>query len=142
MRAVLIVPALVLAFVMAPDALAAQDQQVAITSAPIQQRLDTRFRVFPTDNIWTLLLLDTSNGRVWQMQYALSDSTFAGRFVINSTPLVATAEAKPGRFTLYATHNMFNFVLLDQENGRAWQIQWSQNAKSRGIINDLSTEQP
>jgi hypothetical protein len=142
MRAVLIAPALVLAFVMDPQALAAQDQQVAITSAPIQQRLDARFRIVPTDNIWTLLLLDTANGRVWQMQYALSDSTSAGRFVINSKPLVATAEAKPGRFTIYATHNMFNFVLLDQENGHAWQIQWSQNAKSRGIINDLSTEQP
>ena len=140
MRAVLIVPAFVLMSVVEP--IAAQDQQVAVTSAPIQQRLDVRFRIFPTENIWTLLLLDTTNGRLWQMQYALSDSAFAGRFVINSQPLVTGTDAKPGRFTIYATHNMYNFVLLDQENGRAWQVQWSQNAKQRGIINDLSVEPP
>jgi hypothetical protein len=31
----------------------------------------------------------------------------------------------PGRFTLYATTNIYNFVLLDQIDGRTWQVQWS-----------------
>jgi hypothetical protein len=140
MRAVVIVLALGFILLMGSEPVAAQDQEVAVTSAPIPQRLDMRFRIFPTQNIWTFLLLDTSNGRVWQLQYALSDSTSAGRWVINSDPLILTADAKPGRFTIYATRNMYNFLLLDQESGRAWQIQWSQSAKNRGIVNDLSVE--
>ncbi len=140
MRTGLIVPAFLLMSVVWHEPIAAQDQQTAVTSAPVQQRLDVRFRIFPTENIWTLLLLDTTNGLLWQMQYALSDSAPAGRFVINSQPLATGTDAKPGRFTLYATHNIYNFVLLDQENGRAWQVQWSQNAKHRGIVNDLSVE--
>jgi hypothetical protein len=140
MRALVIVPAFVLISLLESNPIAAQIPQVAVASAPIPQRLDVRFRVFPTDNIWTFLLLDTANGLVWQMQYSISDSTSAGRFAVNSQPLIATADAKPGRFTLYATHNMFNFVLLDQENGNAWQIQWSTNAKGRGIVNNLSVE--
>ncbi len=121
-------------------ALNAQTQEVAVTSAPIPQRLDVGFRLFPTVNIWTFLLLDTSNGRVWQVQYTLTDSTSAGRWVINSKPLVATADARRGRFTIYATHNLFNFVVLDQEDGRAWQMQWSPEADKRGMIHDLTAE--
>lgn len=142
MRAFLTVIAsfLLLLFFCRIEPLHAQSQEVAVTSAPIPQRLDARFRLFPTANIWTFLLLDTFNGRVWQVQYALSDSTSAGRWVINSRSLVATPEAKPGRFTIYATHSMYNFVVLDQEDGRAWQMQWSLEAAKRGMIHDLSAE--
>ncbi len=137
MRTAVIVPAL-LSFVLCPvHRVSAQDQQVEVTSAPIPQRLDARFRIVPTQNIWNVLLLDTSTGRVWQVQYALSDTTLAGRWAINLEALVPAADTKSGRFTLYATHNTFNFILLDQDTGRAWQIQWSLNAKNRGIIHDL-----
>jgi hypothetical protein len=40
---------------------------------------------------------------------------------------------KPGRYTLVATLNIFNFVLLDQEDGRAWQVQWSPDSEKRFI---------
>ena len=140
MRALVIVPTFALLCLAEAQPLAAQNQQLALTPAPIPLSLDARFRVFPTENIWTLLLLDTSNGRVWQIQYSISDSVAAGRLEVNSRPLVAPSEAKAGRFTLCATHNMFNFILLDQMDGRAWQVQWSPNAKNRGIVNQLSVE--
>ena len=140
MRTLVIVPAFALLCFAEAQPVAAQNQQLALASAPIPQSLDARFRVFPTDNIWTLLLLDTSNGRVWQIQYSISDSVAAGRLAVNSLPLVAPAGAKAGRFTLCATHNMYNFILLDEVDGRAWQVQWSPNAKNRGIVNELSVE--
>ena len=40
---------------------------------------------------------------------------------------------KPGRFTLVPTLNIFNFVMLDQEDDRAWQVQWSQDSEKRFI---------
>jgi hypothetical protein len=34
---------------------------------------------------------------------------------------------EPGRFTLYPTQNIYTFVLLNQDNGVAWQVQWAPN---------------
>jgi hypothetical protein len=42
--------------------------------------------------------------------------------------------AKPGRFTLYSTENIYNFMLLDQEDGRSWQVQWSIEQEKRLIF--------
>ena len=43
-------------------------------------------------------------------------------------------EKKDGRFTLYATSNMFNFSLLDQIDGRVWQVQWSTDGEGNMVI--------
>ena len=32
---------------------------------------------------------------------------------------------EPGRFELYKTQNMYNFILLDTLEGGVWQVQWS-----------------
>lgn len=40
-----------------------------------------------------------------------------------------------GRFTLYPTQNVFTFILLDQIDGRMWQVQWSTKAENmKGIV--------
>jgi hypothetical protein len=33
--------------------------------------------------------------------------------------------SKDGRFTLYETLNILNFLLLDQETGKLWQVQYA-----------------
>lgn len=38
-----------------------------------------------------------------------------------------------GRFELYKTQNMYNFILLDTETGSTWQVQWG-NADERQVI--------
>lgn len=101
------------------------------TAAP--RRPDARFALTPTQNIWTFLLLDSSNGRLWQLQYALSDSAFRGRRPINNNPLVAPASAHVGRFIVQETQNIYNFLLLDRDDGRVWQVQWSNDEDQRGI---------
>jgi hypothetical protein len=35
------------------------------------------------------------------------------------------SESKDGRFELYPTYNMWNFLLLDTFYGRVWQVQFS-----------------
>jgi hypothetical protein len=95
------------------------------------------YRLFETTNIWTFVLLDTATGRAWQVQYSLGD-TPAGRSIINGSSLLPEgATPKNGRFTLYSTHNMYNFLLLDREDSRIWQLQWSLESKNRGIIRSI-----
>ena len=39
-----------------------------------------------------------------------------------------------GRFELYKTENLYNFLLIDTQTGSVWQAQWSYNAANRGIV--------
>jgi WD40 repeat protein len=88
------------------------------------------YRLFKTSNIYTFLKLDTSTGKVWQVQW----STGENRFTVPLNTNVLVAGGKAGRFTLYPTTNIYNFILLDQETGNTWQVQWGINEESRMII--------
>ena len=89
------------------------------------QNPDATFRVFRTQNIFTLLKLDTRTGQVWQLQWSL-DANNRFTVPINEAALLPkqVTNFKPGRFTLTPTANIHTFVLLDAEDGRTWQIQW------------------
>ena len=41
--------------------------------------------------------------------------------------------AKNGRFKLYPTGNMYNFIMVDVIDGRTWQVQWN-NDKNKRIV--------
>jgi len=36
-----------------------------------------------------------------------------------------TRVGKNGRFKLYPTENMYNFIMVDVIDGRTWQVQWN-----------------
>jgi hypothetical protein len=91
------------------------------------------YRLFPTKNIWTFIKLNTRNGMMWQVQYDLEGAN-RGVTYLNLLPLVTKEKEVNGRFTLYSTENMYNFILIDQVGGKMWQAQWSIEAKNRGII--------
>lgn len=95
------------------------------------QRLDAPFRLFSTQNIYTLLKLDTRTGQVWQVQWGTDDG-YTWTAPINALRLFNGDKA--GRFTLYPTQNIYNFILLDQEDGRTWQVQWNLDEKKRMCI--------
>lgn len=78
------------------------------------------YRVFATQNIYTLLKLDTRVGLIWQVQWGEEGERFT--LPINFKELVPGG--KPGRFTLYPTRNIYTFILLDQETGNTWHVQW------------------
>ena len=68
--------------------------------------------------------LNTVNGIVSQLHYSISDN-FEGELFINSYSLLYDREEIIGRFTLYPTQNMYNFILHDQIDGRTWKVQWN-----------------
>ena len=94
---------------------------------------NVRYKLFPTENIWTFLKLDTQNGKIWQVQYSINDN-YRGEVKLNDKVLVSADAAENGRFTLYPTKNMYNFILLDQIDGKMWQVQWAVEEENRVII--------
>ena len=91
------------------------------------------YKLFPTENIWTFIKLNTRNGEMWQVQYDIEgDDRFETD--LNFIPLVAKEEEVNDRFTLYSTQNIYNFILLDQLDGRMWQVQWSIEPEYRAIV--------
>jgi hypothetical protein len=84
------------------------------------QSTNAPYRMFRSQNIYTLLKLDTRTGQIWQVQWGDIDH----RFIVPVSLEVLAQGSKAGRFTLYPTANLYTFILLDQETGRTWQVQW------------------
>ena len=85
------------------------------------------FELYETQNMWTFIKLNTTTGEIWQVQYTLSDDHPSLETVLNDRPLIVTTnpnEKIPGRFSLYPTKNLYNYILLYQMDGRVWQVQW------------------
>jgi len=91
------------------------------------------YKLFPTENNWASLKLDTRNGKIWQVHYSISKDGYEGTLSINSYSLVLPEEEINGRFNLYPTGNMYNFILLDQVNGKTYKVQWHNDNDKRFI---------
>lgn len=93
------------------------------------------YQLFPTDNYWTFIKLDTRNGKMWQVHFTISDDGYQGELILNSSSLLMSDEVEvKDRFTLYKTNNMYNFILLDQINGKTYQVQWNSDKEKRFVI--------
>lgn len=106
------------------------------TSQPPIQNISTDstvvYRLFSTRNMYTFIKLNTRNGQMWQVQWSAKGNEF-------ETPLslitrVTKEDEKNGRFFLYPTTNIYNFILLDQIDGHVWQVQWSAEPKDRIVL--------
>jgi len=94
---------------------------------------DIVYRIFPTQNRWTFIKLNTRNGQMWQVQYDVGGNNRHENILSLITRVSSENEAN-GRFFLYPTQNMYNFILLDQVDGRVWQVQWSDKSNERMVI--------
>lgn len=90
------------------------------------------YKLFPTQNMWTFIKLNTRNGQMWQVQYDTKGDNRIETF-LNLSPLVSKEKEINGRFTLHPTQNIYNFILLDQIDGKVWQVQWSLEFENRLI---------
>lgn len=105
------------------------------TSQPPIQNISTDstavYRLFATNNMYNFIKLNTRNGQMWQVQWSLKDNQF--ETTLSDISRVTKDEEKNGRFFLYPTTNTYNFILLDQIDGRAWQVQWNFDAEKRMV---------
>ena len=90
----------------------------------IDLSLKNRYKMYPTENIYNLLKLDTKTGKIWQVQWNL-DTSKEGTWVINYEDLTSWAGGYGSNsFELYPTKNMYQFILIDKTDGRMWHVQW------------------
>lgn len=117
--------------------IASYGQVEEIESTVVQKReselIPVSYRLFPTQNMWTFLKLNTRNGLMWQVQFDIEDDNRFETY-LNTLPLVDQEQEVNNRFTLYPTENTWTFILLDQKDGRTWQVQWSFEPENRGLI--------
>ena len=92
------------------------------------------YKLFSTQNMYTFIKLDTRNGRMWQVQWSTKGSDYRFESTLSDSALVNEEEEQNGRFFLYPTTNIYNFILLDQIDGRTWQVQWSIEKEDRMVI--------
>lgn len=97
-----------------------------------EQQIISRYKLYPTENMWTFIKLDTRNGKMWQVQFSVKGNDYRYETVLNATAL--SLDSTNGRFELYPTQNMYNFMLLDRIDGKTWQVQWSQEPENRGVL--------
>ena len=92
------------------------------------------YKLYPTENLYVYLLLDTTNGKIkfvqWNLEYNDEFSV-----VLNDKDLSygISLGKKTERFELYPTKNMFQFLLLDKITGNVWHIQWAFDPKNNWI---------
>lgn len=83
------------------------------------------FRLYPTSNLWNFVKLDTRTGQIWMVQYSLEKESESFTWAVAPLPIEEPTDDNIGRFTLYPTSNIYNFIMLDQTDGRTWQVQFS-----------------
>ena len=90
------------------------------------------YRLFSTRNMYTFIKLDTRNGKMWQVQWG-TESKYRFENTLSDISRINIEDEKNGRFFLYPTTNIYNFILLAQIDGRTWQVQWGKE-EERAVI--------
>ena len=122
---------LVLALMM--NAVIMTAQSVDFPATEYTQDPKANYRLYKTKNNYNFIKLDTRTGQMEMVQWSTSGSR--GTYTLSNEKRVYSVEDEiPGRFTLYATTNFYNFVLLDQIDGRTWQVQWSTDSSEMMVV--------
>lgn len=101
----------------------------------INQKAAPIYKLYPTQNMWTFLELETTTGRIWQLQYSVKGDDYRYKVIVSYENLAYWPDDQYcGRFELYPTENIYQFILLDTQNGNTWQVQWSDKPENRGIM--------
>ena len=98
----------------------------------INSSLKGRYKLYQTENIYTLLQFDTKTGMIEQVQWTL-DSDNEGSVSINSDDLTYGLGYGSGSFELYPTKNMYQFILINKTTGQKWHVQWGMESSKRWI---------
>lgn len=120
-----------------PDSLSIEHLHRASYTAP-------NYILYPTENVWTFLELETSTGRIWQVQHNIDDEwrfksplNLENYARMHDGVLGIEGEEYAGRFELLPTKSTYQFLLFDSFSGKIWQVQWSLDSNNRGILGEI-----
>ena len=100
-------------FIFSFSAIHAENEKVVIPT-----NKSTNYALYPVAT-GVFLRLDTRDGTI----QAIVPSDSKKNRVINSQPLVS--DNKPGRFELYPTDYIWDWLLFDNVTGEMWMLKWS-----------------
>ena len=83
-----------------------------------------RYKMYRTTNIFNNLKLDTTSGRVTGVQIGINDENKRFEYVVCDAIEDDWDWRIVGRYELYPTGNMYNFILVDTILGLTYQVQW------------------
>jgi len=114
-------------------AVQAQDSSLrALTE--VTQTYISKYQLFRTTTPQTFLKLNTTNGQIFAIQH---NNKKEGRMTIpfNESKLIGPQDSEVnGRFTLLNTEIPNIYILFDQINGKAWQIEWATDIRKRKVL--------
>lgn len=95
-----------------------------IVNSSITPESDTPYRywLYPTQNLWTFILVDTFTGKLWQTQYTVDKNGSRFSIPINKYSLSYTEKSK---FEIKPMISMYQFYLINNDTGEMWKFQWS-----------------
>ena len=82
-----------------------------------------RFQMFATQNMWNFIMLDSYDGRLWQVQYSTEDLEFLICVPINPSKLVESENRSI--FSIQPLTSMYQYYLINDATGDMWKFQWS-----------------
>ena len=94
--------------------------------------LKERYKLYPTQNMYNFLLLDTKTGQIEQIQWSMKSENEI-HSTINNVDLTYGQGYGSRSFELIPTQNMYTFLLVDKTTGRIWHVQWGLGSSKRGI---------
>lgn len=81
------------------------------------QNPNALYRLFSTQNIFNLLLLNTKDGSLRKIQWDNKSLAGTTSIALAKCPGADVPDSHPGRYTLQPTQNMWTFIMLDQDTG-------------------------
>ena len=107
-----------------------------------------KYKVYPTEKKEVSLKLDSATGEVWQVKIGIetgeevatkidfisnkTDSTFE-KVTDFSDVMKNFRVAQNGRFELFPTNNIYEFLMVDTILGTTYQVQWHNQQEKRLI---------
>lgn len=95
-----------------------KDTLFAYLDTYVSQLREPEYKLYTTDNMYIFLWLNTRTGQIKIVQWSTEQSK---RFIYtldNEIRISSWQEDICGRFILQKTDNIYNFILLDQIDGR------------------------
>jgi hypothetical protein len=90
------------------------------------------YKVIPTTYLDYMIKLNTRTGQMWQIKFD-QKKTHQLETPLSMLSLAESESSIDNRFTLIPTTNENHFFLLDQINGKIWQVNWDTRSKKNKI---------
>lgn len=91
-----------------------------------------RYKMYKTENNFILLKMDTRTGKVWMTQFR-SGSTQNMEIPVSYYVIEREHDSWNGRFEMYATNNIYKFIIVDTYLGDTYLLQWNSEYDKRFI---------